>query len=48
MSYGTCESAGEKAIGLNQDKKKKREEGRVTNEPQRKTGVDQPHVHKEL
>ena len=30
MSYGTCESAGEKAIGLNQDKKKNREEGRVT------------------
>ena len=48
MSYGTCESAGEKAIGLNQDKKKNREEGRVTNEPQSKTGVDQPHAHKEL
>ena len=28
MSYETCESAGEKAIGLNQDKKKNREEGR--------------------
>ena len=48
MSYGTCESAGEKAIGLNQDKKKKREEGRVTNEPQSKTGVDQPHAHMDL
>ena len=48
MSYGTCESAGEKAIGLNQDKKKNREEGRVTNEPQSKTGVDQPHAHKGL
>ena len=45
MGYGTCESAGEKAIGLNQDKKKNREEGRVTNEPQSKRGVDQPHTH---
>ena len=29
MSYGTCESAGEKAIGLDQDKRKNRGEGRV-------------------
>ena len=29
MSYGTCESAGEKAIGLDQDKRKKSGGGRV-------------------
>ena len=29
MSYGTCESAGEKAIGLDQDKRKNRGGGRV-------------------
>ena len=45
MSYGTCESAGEKAIGLDQDKRKNRGGGREgqTNEPQSKTGVDPPH-----
>ena len=29
MSYGTCESAGEKAIGLDQDKRKNWGGGRV-------------------
>ena len=28
MSYGTCESAGEKAIGLDKDKRKNRGGGR--------------------
>ena len=43
MSNGTSESAGEKAIGLDQDKRKTvRREGQ-TNEPQSKSGVDQPH-----
>ena len=45
MSNGTSESAGEKAIGLDQDKRKTvRREGQ-TNEPQSKSGVDQPHPH---
>ena len=44
MCYRTCESAGEKAIGLDRDKRKNRE-GREaqTNEPQSKTGVDPPN-----
>ena len=29
ISYGTCESAGEKAIGLDQDKRKNLGGGRV-------------------
>ena len=29
MSYGTCESAGKKVIGLDQDKRKKRGRGGV-------------------
>ena len=39
MSYGTCESAGEKAIGLDKDKRKNRGGGREgqTNELQSKT-----------
>ena len=42
MSYGTCVSAGEKAIGLDQEEKKNgRREGKE-NKPQSKTGVDQP------
>ena len=48
MSYGTCVSAGEKAIGLDQDKRKKwGGEGGLgqTNKPQIKTDVDQPHPH---
>ena len=46
MSYGTCESAGEKAIGLDQDERKNRggREGQ-TNETQSKTGVDPPPFH---
>ena len=49
MSYGTCESAGEKAIGLDEDKRKNRggREGQ-TNEPQSKTGVDPPPLHEGL
>ena len=45
MSYGTCESTGEKAIGLDQDERKNRGGGGTeTNEPQSKTGVDPlPH-----
>ena len=42
MSYGTCESAGEKSIGLDQDKKKNWMREGQTNEPQSKTGVGQP------
>ena len=49
MSYGTCVSAGEKAIGLDQDKRKKWGGGGgglgQTNKPQIKTDVDQPHPH---
>ena len=41
MSYGTCESAGEKSIGLDQDKKKNWMREGQTNEPQSKTGVGQ-------
>ena len=51
MSYETCESAGEKAIELDQDNRKKWEEtggGGVggegqTKEPLRKLGGDQLH-----
>ena len=51
MSYGTCVSAGEKAIGLDQDKRKNGVGGGgggglgQTNKPQIKTDVDQPHPH---
>ena len=46
MSYGTCVSAGEKAIGLDQDKRKNGGGGLgQTNKPQIKTDVDQPHPH---
>ena len=52
MSYGTCESAGEKSIGLDQDKKQNWMREGQTNEPQSKTGVGQPlptpHPHKRL
>ena len=43
MSNGTSESAGEKAIALDQDKRKAVGREGQTNEPQSKTGVDQPH-----
>ena len=43
MSNGTCASAGEKAIGLDQDKRKTGGREGQTNEPQVKSGVDQPH-----
>ena len=49
MSYGTRVSAGEKAIGLDQDKRKNGVGGGgglgQTNKPQIKTDVDQPHPH---
>ena len=48
MSYGTCVSAGEKAIGLDQDKRKNGVGGGglgQTDKPQIKTDVDQPHPH---
>ena len=44
MNYGTCDSAGEKSIGLEQDKRKTGGRGGEgqTKEPQSKTGVGQP------
>ena len=42
MSYETCESAGEKSIGLDQDKRKNWVREGQTNEPQSKKGVEQP------
>ena len=52
MRYGTCVSAGEKAIGLDQNKRKNGRRGGggggQTNKPQMKTDVDQPHPHKRV
>ena len=41
MSYGTCDSAGEKSIGLDQDKRKTEGREGQTKETQSKTGVGQ-------
>ena len=43
MSYETCESAGEKAIELDQDNRKKWAGEGQTKEPLRKLGGDQLH-----
>ena len=48
MSYGTCESAGEKAIGLDQDKRKNWGGGRVkqTNPKAKRVKTPLPPPHK--
>ena len=42
MSYGTCESAGEKAIGLDQDKRKNRGEGGLNKRTPKRKGWRPP------
>ena len=42
MNYGTCDSAGEKSIGLEQGKRKTGGREGQTKEPQSKTDVGQP------
>ena len=45
MSYGTCESAGEKAIGLDQDERKSRVGGRVKQTSPKAKRVQSPPPH---
>ena len=48
MSYGTCESAGKKAIGLDQDKRKNRgwgEGGLNKRTSKQKGGISPPPPH---
>ena len=49
MSYGTCESAGKKAIGLDQDKRKNRggggKGGLNKGTPKQKGGISPPPAH---
>ena len=45
MSYGTCESADEKVIGLDQDKRKSRGKGGLNKRTPEQNGFRPPRPH---